>query len=476
MDYIKGVDRNQTVLLPESLDEYVNDDNPVRFLDAYVDSLDLRELGFKYAVPKGTGRPSYDPGDMLKLYLYGYLNRPRSSRKLELETYRNVEVMWLLRRVHPDFKTIADFRKDNLEALKKVCRDFTILCKKLDLFGCQLVGIDGSKFKAVNHNHRNYSEAKIKKILEQIDERIAEYFGELDKQDELESKVTEVSAEDLQEKIKELKTRKDTFLELKEKLKESGQTQISLTDPDSRSMRTGSNGTDMCYNVQFAVDDKHKLIVAHDVTNDTNDLNQLANMALKAKEILETDSLDVAVDMGYYDGLEVKKCEDENITCYMPKPKKSNNRRLGLYTNDDFEYDAENDCYICLAKERLSYRSTVKKGGKLQKVYHTKACQSCPLKAKCTRSKAGRLIYRWVHEELMEQMQQRVLENPEKVKKRKELVEHPFGTIKHWMGQGHFLLRGIEKVSGEMSLTVLAYNIKRVTNIVGVKELIKAVN
>lgn len=475
MSYINGMNRDQVLLFPEVLDDYIADNNTVRFIDVYVDSLDLEALGFKYALPKETGRPPYNPADMLKLYIYGYINKIRSSRRLEQETYRNVELMWLLGKLTPDFKTIADFRKDNAQGLKQVCREFSVLCKKLDLFGRELIGIDGSKFKAVNSKGRNFNEKKLDGLLKQIDEKIDAYLKELDQQDKVESQLSNPTTEELKEKIAQLQSRKQQYKGLVEQLKASGALQISLTDSESRSMKT-KQGTDVCYNVQIAVDHKHKLIVEHEVTNEVTDQNQLAEMAKRSKETLETDHLEVTADMGYYNGDEVKKCLEDGIIPYIPKPNTSVNYKLGLFGKEDFIYDSRKDCYYCPAGEKLNFRfETVEKGRQIR-YYSTSACQQCLLKSKCTRNKESRRITRWVHESIMEEMQQRVRENSDKVKLRKRIVEHPFGTIKRWMEQGYFLTRGLEKVRGEMSLTVLVYNLKRAINIIGVKELIVAVS
>ena len=475
MSYINGMNRDQVLLFPEVLDDYIADNNPVRFIDVYVDSLDLEALGFKYALPKETGRPPYNPADMLKLYIYGYINKIRSSRRLEQETYRNVELMWLLGKLTPDFKTIADFRKDNAQGFKQVCREFSVLCKKLDLFGGELIGIDGSKFKAVNSKGRNFNEKKLDGLLKQIDEKIDAYLKELDQQDKVESQLSNPTTEELKEKIAQLQSRKQQYKGLVEQLKASGALQVSLTDSESRSMRT-KQGTDVCYNVQIAVDHKHKLIVEHEVTNEVTDQDQLAEMAKRSKETLGTDHLEVTADMGYYNGDEVKKCLEDGIIPYIPKPNTSANNKLGLFGKEDFIYDSQKDCYYCPAEEKLNFRfETVEKGRQIR-YYSTSACQQCLLKSKCTRNKENRRITRWVHESIMEEMQQRVRENSDKVKLRKRIVEHPFGTIKRWMEQGYFLTRGLEKVRGEMSLTVLVYNLKRVINIIGVKELIVAVS
>ncbi len=475
MGYINGMNRDQVLLFPEILDDYIADNNPVRFIDVYVDSLDLEALGFKYALFKETGRPSYNPADMLKLYIYGYLNKIRSSRRLEQETHRNVELMWLLGKLAPDFKTIADFRKDNAQGLKRVCREFSVLCKKLDLFGRELIGIDGSKFKAVNSKSRNFNEKKLDGLLKQIDEKINAYLKELDQQDKVESQLNNPTTEELREKIVQLQRRKQQYKGLVEQLKAGGASQVSLTDSESRSMKT-KHGTDVCYNVQVAVDHKHKLIVEHEVTNEVTDRDQLAEMAKRSKGILETNHLEVTADMGYYNGDEVKKCLDDGIIPYIPKPNTSANNKLGLFSKEDFVYDSQKDCYRCPAGEELTFRfETVEKGRQIR-YYSTSVCQRCLLKHKCTRNKENRRITRWVHERVMEGMEQRVRENPDKVKLRKRIVEHPFGTIKRWIEQGYFLSRGLKRVRGEMSLTVMAFNLKRVINIIGVKELIMAVS
>ena len=476
MSYIQGADRAQALLFPEVLDEYVTEDNPVRFLDAFVDSLDLSTLGFQRATAKDTGRPPYQPGDLLRLYLYGYLNRLRSSRRLEQETHRNVELMWLLRKLQPDFKTIADFRKDNLDALKQVCREFTRLCRKLELFGGELVAIDGSKFRAVNSKRRNYSERKLRHTLAEIDAKIDSYLRQLDEADAAEADSTRPTATQLQEKIDQLKQRHAKNAQLLGQLQTNGQSQVSLTDPDARSMKVGQS-TEVCYNVQTAVDARHKLIVDHQVTNAVTDLGQLTPMALQAKQTLGVEKLEAVADMGYYWGAQVKECAEAGITCYIPKPLTSANTHQGLFGKERFVYDVGRDCYRCPAGQELSYRSSSFELGRAIRYYRAplSACRACALKAQCTRNKEARRISRWEHEGLLEQMQQRVAAQPEKMKRRKALAEHPFGTIKRWMDMGYFLMRGLKKVGAEMSLTVLAYNLKRAISILGVLKLIEAV-
>ncbi|MGB8509874.1 MAG: IS1182 family transposase [Pyrinomonadaceae bacterium] len=475
MSYIRGADRSEVLLFLEALDDYMADDNPVRFIDAFVVSLDLVELGFARATPAATGRPAYDPADLLKLYIYGYLNRVRSSRMLEREAGRNVEVMWLLSKLTPDFKTIADFRKDNLAAIKAVCREFTLLCKKLELFGGELIAIDGSKFRAVNNRKRNFNPTKLARLIQSIDERIALYLARMGQQDEAELAVAKIHVEELRAKINQLKERKQFHQTLVDELKQSGRQEISLTDADSRLMSVGQ-GVDVCYNVQTAVDDKHKLIVHHEVTNAHTDQGNLVPMATTARQVLGAETLEVVADKGYYSGEEIKKCEDRGIVTYIPKVDVSSKLKKELFTKEEFRYDAVTDTYMCPAGEHLTHRCTTTERKKVKmRYYGTAACKRCHLRSRCTKRKRGRLIKRLVDEAVLERMAERLKEHPEKMKLRKQLVEHPFGTIKRGMNQGYFLLKGIKKVAAEMSLTVMAYNIKRVLNILGVQEMIKTV-
>lgn len=473
MNYITGQSRHQVTLFPDAIDDYIADDNPVQFIDAFVDNLDLRELGFRRAVPNDTGRPSYHPADMLKLYIYGYLHRIRSSRRLEKETQRNVELMWLLRKLNPDFKTIADFRKDNLKAIKNVCREFILLCRRMDLFSAELIAIDGSKFRAVNSGERAYSRNRLKARIRDIDKTIDSYLNALEQTDEDEKSIHKPTAEEVHQKIQQIRQKKRHYQKQLQDLEATGETQRCMSDPDSRLMQT-SKGIDSCYNTQIAVDAKHKLIAAQDVINDVVDKNQLSKMALQAKENMNAKSFDAVTDMGYYHGHEVEKCLDAGITPYIPKPYTSANTKQGLYGKERFTYDTENDCYICPAGERLKYRFTTCEKNRTIRYYTATACKQCPLKPKCTRNKDSRRITRWVNEQILEAMDKRVTTNPFMMERRKQLVEHPFGTMKRWMDQGYFLMRGLDKVRTEFSLTVLAYNIKRVINIVGVKNMVAA--
>ena len=474
MSYIEGESREQRVLFPEVLDDYISEDNLVRFIDAFVDGLEMEELGFDRTAPKETGRPPYDPRDLLKLYIYGYLNRVRTGRTLERECQRNVELMWLMRKLRPDFKTITDFRKDNRKAFRGVFRQFVLLCKGLGLVGGELVALDGSKFKAVNSGQRNFSQKKLEERLKKIDEKVERYLDEMDRGDE-EGKDTEISAAELKQKIEKLKERKGRYKELLKELGASGQSQVSLTDAERRAMALTPRG-EVSYNVQTAVDRKHHLIVEQDVTNEGLDNHQLFSMAQKTKQMLGQDELQVVADMGYYNHEELKRCEEAGITTYVSKPLVSKNTARGLFGKEKFVYEADRDCYRCPAKERLDFRFETQEGDKKFRYYWTQACPGCALKAQCTTDPRFHRIKRWEHEAVLERIEQRVKANTVILKLRQQLVEHPFGTIKFWNDQRHFLMRGLEKVKAEFSLSTLAYDIKRALNIVGVRGLIAALN
>ena len=472
--FIKGESRSQITLFPEAVDEYIEEDNPVRVIDVFVDDLDLSTLGFK-TIPADTGRPAYHPGVMLKLFIYGYLNRVQSSRRLEREAGRNVELMWLLGRLAPDFKTIADFRKNNTKAIRRVCREFVLLCRKLDLFADSLVAIDGSKFRAVNNRNRNFTKAKIKARLKQIDESIKRYLGQIASADRVDDARAKVKKEGLNEKISKLKQEVERLNETERALQETPDGQISLTDPDARSMATSGRGSGMVgYNAQAAVDSKHHLIVAHEMTNQGHDRAQLANMAAQAKTVLEVDELTVVADRGYYSGEEIKACEEAGIRAYLPKNQTSGNQAKGYYGKRDFIYHPEDDEYECPAGERAVYRFTREEGGKQIRRYWSSACLGCPRKSKCTTGKERR-ISRWEHEAILDTVEARLEHAPEMMKVRRSTAEHPFGTIKFWMGATHFQMKTLRHVGTEMSLHVLAYNMKRVINILGAKKLIEAI-
>jgi transposase len=473
MKHIEGLNRDQ--IHPDALDDYISQENPVRFIDAFLDSLDLKQLGFIHAVLQETGRPPYHPGDLLKLYLYGYLNRIRSSRQLEKESHRNVEVMWLIKRLTPDFKTIADFRRSNREPIRLVCREFTLFCKKLELFSGDLVAIYGSKFKAVNSRAKNFKKEKLKKAIEKLDEDIDRYLDEMDETDEEEPQEKKLTAEELQQKIDEMKRMREKAKGLENQLDESGQSQISLTDPDSRMIPvSGGRRTDVCYNVQVCVDQKHKLIPDHEVTNAVADRDLLSYMAKRVKNLLGVNDLEVLADMGYYHGKEIKACIENGFTPLVPKPLTSASRKRGLFSKEDFRYDPKQDCYWCPAGQKLTFRFQTNEKGRDIKYYASNACSQCPIKAQCTHNKGGRRITRWVDEDLLDEMELRVRGDPNKMEMRKMLAEHPFGTIKHHWDQGHFLTRKLPNVRAEMALTILAYNIKRTIKILEVQKMIEA--
>jgi transposase len=477
MGYIEGVERNQSVLFPPTIDEYIEAENAVRAIAAFLARVDFEQLGFERACAAATGRPGYNPRMLMGLHLWGHLNEVRTSRKLERECRRNVEVMWLCQNLRPDFKTIADFRKENGEAIQAVGAEFRLWCRTAGLFGQELVAIDGSKFKAVNSRERNFTRKKLDKLIERERAKVSEYLEALaqaDEADEAAPGETQLSAPELKEKLAGIEKYLAQHEALKRQMEASGASQISQTDPEARLMTTAT-GSEVGYNVQMVVDDKHKLIAAYEVTNEGNDSGQLARMAKAAKEALQVKELTVLADGGYYEGNALKECEAERITTFVPVRKSKEAERRGVFKLDQFRYEAAQDVYVCPQGEELHYQYTTtdREVNKQFKIYGTKACQHCPLRAQCTTRKRGRRIKRWVDQEVIERLQQRNRGQPQMLKQRKLLAEHPFGTIKRAMNQGYFLLKGVNKVSTEISLTVLSYNLKRVLNIIGVAELIR---
>src|SRR5229473_3376230 len=427
--FIFGEDRMQQALLPHSLEDYVGEENPVRVIEVFIEELDLAALGFAGMTPAATGQPAYHPSTLLKIYLYGYLNRIQSSRRLEREAQRNIELMWLVRRLAPDFKTIADFRKDNGQAIRAVCGRFVELCRRLKLFTGAVVAIDGSKFKAVNNRDKNFTVAKVGKRMEQVDASIVRYLAALDR-----------------------------------------------ADPEARSMATSGKGTGIVgYNVQTAVDAEHHLIVAHEVTNVGHDRTQLVPMALRAQKATGNKDITVLADRGYFNGDQILACENTGVLPCVPKTLTSSSAKRGLFTRQDFVYDAEKDHYTCPAGQHLT-RGRVRSDRRqdVDNYRHLTACFTCPLKPRCTPDKLKR-VKRWEHEDVLDAMQARLDRMPDAMLVRRQTVEHPYGTIKTWMGSTHFLTRTLKRVSTEMSLHVLAYNIKRVIAIIGVGPLLQAI-
>jgi transposase len=474
--FVEGADRSQYSFLPECLEDWVDEDNPVQVIDAFVEGLNLLALGFDGAMPANTGRPAYHPAVLLKLYIYGYLNRVQSSRRLEREAGRNIELMWLLGRLVPDHKTIADFRKDHGRALRRVCTRFVALCRQMGLLAGSMVVVDGSKFKAVNNRDKNFTHAKMARRVAQIEESIARYLHQLDsadRQEPGEAIATKVAR--LKEKIGRLRQEMDRLAAVDGLMRQTPDQQISLTDPDSRSMATSGRGSGVVgYNVQVAVETEHHLIVTHEVTNVGNDRAQLTPMAKAAKQTLDVESLHVIADRGYFDGDQIKECTEAGVTVTLPKPQTSGAKANGRFGKQDFAYLPEQDAYRCPAGAILTYHySNIEHGMELRRYWSTAACLSCTIKRQCTPAKERR-VTRWVHEHLIEDVQQRLDANPDLMRVRRETVEHPFGTIKARMGATHFLMKRLPNVAAEMALHVLAYNLTRVMNIVGRRGLIAA--
>jgi transposase len=474
--FVEGVDRGQSTLFPECLEDWIVEDNPVRVIDAFVDELDLGSLGFSGVDPEATGRPSYHPSVLLKVYIYGYLNRVQSSRRLEREAGRNVEMMWLTGHLAPDHKTIADFRRDNGKAIRQVCTRFVELCRQMGLLATTSVAIDGSKFKAVNNRDRNFTRAKVERRRAQLEESVARYLSQLDTADRHEpTEALATKTKRLKEKLVKLKEEMAKLATIEAQMLASPDQQVSLTDPDSRSMATSGRGSGVVgYNVQVAVDTKHHLIVVHDVINVGNDRAQLARMAKQAKAALQAEELAAVADRGYFSSPEILECAEAGITVILPKPLTSGAKSQGRFGKQDFVYVPEKDVYRCPAGEQLTYRFSAEEHGKTIRRYWTTACPKCPLQSQCTTGPMRR-IPRWDHEHLLEAVQERLDANPEAMRMRRETVEHPFGTMKARMGATHFLTKTLPKVATEMALSVLAYNLTRVMNIVGVKPLIAAI-
>jgi transposase len=472
--FIEGEARTQSLLFPEQPDHWVAEDNPVRVIDAFVEELDLGELGFEGAVRAETGRPGYHPSTLLKIYIYLYLNRIQSSRRLEREAQRNVEVVWLTGRLMPDFKTIADFRKDNGPAIRKVCICFIELRREMRLFTDAVVAIDGSKFKAVNNRDRNFTQQKIKSRVEHLEKAVRQYLDDLDRADRVPSSVPEARVSHLKEKIATIKSKMRQLTKVKEQLPTT-EGQLSLTDPDARSMNSAGKGTGTVgYNVQAAVDTKNHLIVAHEVTNVGHDRAQLADMAGLARAACGKKTLTALADRGYFSGEEILRCQETGITALVPKPLTSGSRADGRFDKRDVIYNAKRDDYRCPAGERSIWRMTTIERGQTLHRYWPCACPGCPIKARCTPADYRR-ITRWEHEAVLEAMQRRLDRTPEASRLRRQTVEHTFGTLKAWMGSTHFLTKTLPRVRTEMSLHVLAYNLKRAMKILGTGSLIHAI-
>jgi len=481
--FIEGENRFQSTLFPESLDEYIAEDNVIRVIDAFVAKRDLQALGFERAEPSVTGRPGYHPSMMLKLYVYGYMNRIQSSRRLERESHRNVELIWLTGRLMPDHKTIANFRKDNRQAIRKVCREFVDVCRELDLFSRTLVAIDGSKFKAVNSRDKNFTRKSVARRIRKTEANIERYLAKLDAADRSEPEIREITTAELKRKIASMEAKLDELHQREVEVEADPDHQVSLTDPDARSMMKPGGGSVVGYNVQTAVDSKHHLIAAHEVTKIPSDRSQLSGMAEQAKEAttdsteeedekLTEESFTVVADPGYYKGEEIATCYRQGIRALVPKVDTSGKTKKGEFTLADFIYDAKQDVYRCPAGEQAIYRFTSKERGQRIRRYWSSACRRCALKTQCTTSPYRR-ITRGADEHWLEAAEVELKKNPDAMRQRKQLVEHPYGTIKHWMGSTHFLMKRLPNVQAEMGLHVLTYNLKRAINVLGVPALLE---
>lgn len=486
--FIAGENRFQATLFPDSLEDYIAEDNPVRVIDAFVDRLDLKELGFERAEPSPTGRPAYEPAVMLKIYVYGYMNRLKSTRVLEQETHRNVDLIWLTGRLMPDHKTIGEFRRKNRKAIRRVCAEFVEICRKLDLFSRVIVAIDGSKFKGVNSRDKNFTRRSIKRRMKHLQEHINRYLIVLDEADKRDAQFHKDTAAELATKIASMKEEMQRLKGIEAEVEAHPDKQVSLTDPDARSMTKAGGGTEVGYNVQTAVDEKHHLIVSHEVTNAPTDRGQLSAIASQAKAAVsraepeakaaakeakeEKEEFTVIADPGYYKGEEIVACQDNGIKALVPKVDTSGKRAKGQFTREQFRYDEAKNEYRCPAGEPMPFSFSTTEKGKLLHIYITYQCPGCPLQAKCTTGKERR-IRRWEHEHRLEAAAAELKKHPEAMRLRKQIVEHPFGTIKHWMGATHFVMKRLENVQAEMSLYVLGYNLKRAIRIFGIPRLIE---
>jgi transposase len=488
-NYVEGTYRNQTLLLPDTLDDYVDDGNEVRFIDAFVDTLDLIGIGFTHSVPNDEGRPPYDPRDLLKLYIYGYLNQVRTSRKLERECHRNLEVMWLMKKLTPDFWTISEFRKQNVERIKGVFREFVSFLQGIDLVEGKLVSLDGAKMKACNGRKRNFTKRSLELKLKRVEEKVEKYMKELEANDEIneveedeERELIRKRNDYLKAKLEKLKNSRRELEEVRRRMTEAGRNEISLTDPESKMMK--NNGKiEVCYNTELVVDRRRHIIVNYEVTNECNDENQLAPMAKSTKEILGVEKLDVTADTGFIDSIQIKDCIENNITPYLSTTKLDGSQHPGTRVPDPtsfgrvkFIYDQKTDTYTCPAGNTMTFRHIERQHGRNLRVYTTTACKTCSFMARCTKNKQGRRITRWIHQKMIEELLERIKREPEKLEERMKLAEHPFGTIKRALNQGYFLLKGLRKVNGEMGFTALAYNIRRALNILGTSRLLQALS
>jgi transposase len=484
--YVEGLSRSQTFLLPKTIEEYVAPDNPVRFIDAYVNTLDMEKLGFTHSTPQDLGRPSYNPKDLCKLYLYGGLNHIRSSRKLERESKTNLECIWLLKGLTPDFKTIADFRKDNPSAIGALFKDFVAFLKDLSLYGAKQVTVDGTKLRAVNANDKAFTQRALAKRIKVMEKSVKHYLEELDAADEQEASDEQQAGSEVGkdakafevDKLAALLEKKKKSEEILDKMEKSGQTEVALTDSDCRQMMNHGR-VESCYNMQAAVDSKNHLIVNYLVTNEASDLNQLSGVAISAKETLGVEQIDCLSDKGYFDFMQIKQCVDNGVTPYVAVKRSGTGGSIVApeFTADKFIYDKGADVYVCPAGQNLYFHCSTFQEGMYKRIYKCQngVCSSRQFfMTKCTGNKVGRLIWRWVHEEVVDDLRKRMRVHPEVMGERKKVVKHEFDTLKRAFGSPYLLLRGLRKVSGEVGLLLFSYNLRRALNILGVEALIQA--
>jgi len=467
MRYKTGADKHQLTLLPMCLDDYVPENHICRAISAFTSQLDILALGFKYAETKDTGSSPFNPRMMLDLYLYGYLHRIRSSRRLEAETHRNVEVMWLMDGLTPDDRTICNFRKDNTKALREVFREFNKLCRALNLFGGELTATDGSKFRADNSRNNNHNKATVERELSRLDKKISEYLNALDAADAAEAAEEKLSCEQVKAILEKLNERKEKYEGYKKRLET--ESEISTVDPDARLMRSGGDARalDACYNVQTIVDDKHHLIVDFDVTTSSDDKGNLQSMSGKAMEVMGVETFTNIADKGYYDGQDIANCEEGGITCLIAKPKIGGDAvKSEVFCRGGFIYDHENDCYLCPCGQQLHFgwAQNYESGKGSRFFLNKKACAKCPRRSECTTAKYRR-IERLNYQDILDIVDERTRNNKELYRRRREIVEHPFGTIKAVWGYKQFLCRTKSKVTAETAMACLAYNFRRVINI-----------
>lgn len=480
MSHLTGTDRSQLNIFPLSLEEMVHQDNPVRVIDLFVNRFDFKKLGFINAIVSEEGRPAYAPADLMKLYLYGYLNRIRSSRKLEGECERNIELIWLMKGLRPRYHTIADFRSKHPKQIKNFFRQFVSLLQGWDLIEGKLISIDGSKFRAVNARKNNFNEKKIKRQLEYIDEKINMYLTQLDAEDKSEHGDRKIDVKKVKSQIEKQQERKKKYEALREELKQSGQDQVSTTDKDARSMPVNHNRMDVSYNAQAANDAKHSLIVHYENTN-VNDKKALVSIATETKNMLQKSSIEVLADKGYHNGEQIDACTRNGIVTYVASPDipRTNDIPTPSYHGDKFIYNPEKDIYTCPQGAILtgSGRWYKKKNGfkyeNQVKHYKTRACKRCPVKALCTRNKNGRLIERSQYAEAVEANAKRMMAEKEKYALRQQISEHPFGIIKRQWGYDHVLIKGKQNIEAEFGLIFSAYNFRRILTLLGIPELKK---